>query len=75
MSEYESVGRLRAGDFARDPRVDRVKAVTLDGVEVPLVIELDDREGWLRRWMPGPGNNHEPLIERLDGEVRVIWKD
>lgn len=50
-----------------------VDKVTVDGVEVDGVFELNDAEGWVRRWPDGGDKSGAP-IERIEGEVEVWWR-
>lgn len=65
------VGHIKAGD-AGALYVDKV---LLDGREVSHVFELDDVEGWLRRYVPDEPGEYTwgPRVERLKGEVEVVW--
>jgi len=62
------VGLLRADDYGAQ----HVDKVLLDGREVEGVFELNDAEGWVRRYRTFPGG--AVLPEFLTGEVTIVWK-
>lgn len=54
-----------------------VKEVRVDGKVVDNVFELNDKEGWVRRYNVGYDDlsNEEIEKELLKGEVEIIWDD
>lgn len=50
------------------------KRVTVDGLEIRYVFEIDDLEGWVRRYAHDERGRLCPLRpEVVRGEVRVFW--
>jgi hypothetical protein len=65
---YPQVGYLSA-----DTAAARVEKVLLDGRDISRVFELDDAEGWLRRYTDEIDGD-ALRIERLEGIVEVVWR-
>lgn len=69
-------GPLEVGD----PEAAHVQEVLLDGEAVENVVAVHEGEGWVLRYViPDPGEEHDLLphrakTERLEGEVKVVWK-
>lgn len=67
----DTVGRKRVGE---DPAFDRaVETITVDDVKVQHVFELDDREGWVKHYVPALGGRGM-TIETVRGRVRIQYR-
>jgi hypothetical protein len=54
----------------------RVKEVKLNGEVVTNVVELNDKEGWLRRYSAEyVETDKEMKIELLKGDVEIVWDE
>lgn len=61
------------GSFAVGSPGWQTAQVFLDGRKVDHVFELNDVEGWLRRYTDAKIGADRPPIERLTGAVEVRW--
>jgi len=68
-SRQPLVGYIHANDVAGE-----VAAVHLDGVDVDMVFECNDVEGWLRRYAGVSRERGDPAVQYLTGKVEVFWK-
>ena len=70
-SDYIPTGHVVAGD-AQAMRVDYV---TLNGARVENVIECNDVEGWLRRYVDlgSLKSISDPQFQYRTGQVRIHW--
>jgi hypothetical protein len=76
--DYRPCGHLDAQHPSEAEAAFMVSKVTLDGREIDHVFELDDVQGWLRRYVEDPDRDGPPRrverIEYLTGVVRVYWR-